>query len=603
MTEQPGIPARPPALPARLPIALLLLCAATSVAVFFRDTLTSRLDLISGNVGDNRLYIVTLEHWLAAVRGEVAARSPIFFWPEPGVLGYTDCVVLLLPPFALGRAVGLDRYLAFQGALVFTKALGFIAMSVLLHRLGVRRSVALLGGALFTISNAYHLAIGHAQLVAVAYVPLLGLLAIAWARWRAEGRSAAARVALAGAAVMLALLFSTSYYIAWFTVLVGGLIAVVAAICGSRPSWTELRRSLPDAGLAIGVLAIALVPFLVVYLPALARVGGRPFEEVRQYAAAPWQVVDVGPDNVVWGPALARLAPVRPTSNVFATYETRRGWPPLLLCLVVSTLLAASGGVRHGPHPSPHPPWAAVLGITAVLAWALATRWGHATPWKIVLLLVPGASAIRVPVRINLVINVLVIAVAMVGLDRVRSRIRTRTRRSTLMASAGFGAVGLALLLEQLNTMPVTTLSRASERAVFAHIPPPPSTCRAFYAVKPATTDIMETARGQIDAMLLAYEHRIPTLNGWSGNQPPGWALNVFDEDTAARALAWARTRGVADGLCELDLSSRRWEESPGTPTARSRAREGSVPPRRSSSPAGASGVARPAPGGQPGGS
>jgi hypothetical protein len=558
---EPGAHGRPDASHPWLAVGLLFLCGATSLAVFFRDTLTSRFDLVSGNVGDNRLYIVVLEHWLAALRGEVAVRSPMFFWPEPNVLGYTDCVALLLPPFAIGRALGLDRYLALQGAFVFTKALGFVAMHACLRRLvGLRPWAALLGAALFTISNANYLAIGHGQLTAVAYVPLLALLSGAWWRYRTHGRPTAARCALAGAAVLLALLLLTSYYVGWFTIFVGALMGLVAAFRGARRPWpspADLRRVLSDGALALGVFAIATVPFCTVYLPALHRVGGRHFDEVRMFTAAPWHVIDVGFDNVVWGGALARLAPLAPAADsIFAVYESQRGWPPLLLSLFVATMFAAAARARCGGRSQAPRGRVMVLGTTALLAWVLATRWGRATAWKLVFLWVPGASAIRVPVRINLVINLLVIAVAMIGLDRLRSRGKIGAR---WRSAAVFGALGLVLLIEELNTRPVTSISRTSEYAAFARIGTPPAACRAFYVVKPATTDILETARGQIDAMLIAYDHRIPTLNGWSGNQPPGWNLNLFDEGSAARAQAWAAARGVADGLCELDLATGSW--------------------------------------------
>ena len=215
----PAATGRGPGMPQFACTALVALAAPVSVLIFFRETVTSLGARLTGDVGDARLYIVILEHWLAVFRGDVPFRSPIFFWPEPGVLGYSDTVALFLPPYVLARACGLDRYLAYQATLMSLKAIGFAAMYLLLRRsLRVERGIAALGATLFTISNASYLAAGHTQLLSVALVPLVWLLA-----WRWERRIRPDHRCRSSYQASLALLLFTSFYIGWFTLLVSVL--------------------------------------------------------------------------------------------------------------------------------------------------------------------------------------------------------------------------------------------------------------------------------------------------------------------------------------------------------------------------------------------
>jgi hypothetical protein len=125
--------------------------------------------------------------------------------------------------------------------------------------------------------------------------------------------------------------------------------------------------------------------------------------------------------------------------------------------------------------------------------------------------------------------------------------------------------IATALLAEQINAKPIAQIDRDAERAKFARIGAPPRDCRQFYVLRAPTNETLPTAEGQIDAMFVAYRYELPTLNGWSGNVPPGWNLNFSDGGSAARARAWAAAHGVADHLCVLDLDTGAWSRDGAT--------------------------------------
>jgi hypothetical protein len=395
--------------------------------------------------------------------------------------------------------------------------------------------------------------------LAVALVPVIWLLAWRWAR---SPRSVTPLVA---AAVLLALLLMTSFYVGWFMLFVSGLgavvgIGVVVAGEGWPSAWRRMRAAASGSGRPVLYATLAFVivisPMLAVYLPALRSVGGRGFEFVVVFTPKPWQAVDVGPENLVWG-SIVRFRPS--TASVFSAGELRRGWPPLLLCLFAASVLVASRRwMRHDRRLQSRSGLLVVtLGLTAIVAWLLISQYRDVTAWRAVWALVPGAAAIRVVVRIAHVLNVLVIAVAMAGIAMfLRPDPRTGPIRRWRVVAVVLLAI--ALLVEQLNLAPIAQLSRDAEQAKFARVGPPLPGCRDFYVVRAPTKDLFPSVEGQIDAMLVAYEYLLPTINGYSGNVPPGWNLS-FEDDAVARARAWAVTRRVRRGLCVLDLETGTW--------------------------------------------
>jgi hypothetical protein len=126
------------------------------------------------------------------------------------------------------------------------------------------------------------------------------------------------------------------------------------------------------------------------------------------------------------------------------------------------------------------------------------------------------------------------------------------------MRKAAIWSVLLFLLMEQINVQRLHLISRKDETAVFSRIAAPPQQCKSFYVVNAAHPNRAFYAT-QIDAMLVSQQRNLPTLNGYSGWFPDGWKLLYFDKDYVKNARQWAINKGIASGLCSLDLSSGTW--------------------------------------------
>lgn len=538
-----------------------------SLAIFFRDFLDSHFNLIAGNLGDNRFIIAILEHWRAVAHGRASFASPNFFWPEKGVLGYSESFILFSLPYAAWRAAGFDIYVAFELTLILLKAVGFFAMLWLLRSLiRVSRLVALIGATLFTISNLYFISAGHAHLMTVVFVPLLACLACA--AWRAYGRGRRGLGHACGVAfgLLLALVLFTSFYIGWFAIFASGTVIVNALLIrvlqtrdlSPLREWARVAGGrAPVFATAVLVFAVAMIPFLITYLPALKQTGGRAFQEDLMYSARPTDLLNIGRENWMWGRAVDALM-IRSGHGPMVPGEQQRGWPPLTVALIAGGLLLGfrrkSDGGRAGLLRYDQRFLAALLGLSFVIGWALSIKIGERSLWWLVFESVPGGPAIRVPARFNIVLNILVVILACLVLEELGKR------RGRLWRIA-YWVTPVLLIAEQINTDPDHLIRRDSEGVIFARVSRPPSTCRSFFLTYPARRSEAPSflSVNQIDAMLIARNYNIRTINGYSGWFPPGWNFLRFDKDYLSNVKRWAQSESVTLGLCGLDLRNGSW--------------------------------------------
>ena len=124
------------------------------------------------------------------------------------------------------------------------------------------------------------------------------------------------------------------------------------------------------------------------------------------------------------------------------------------------------------------------------------------------------------------------------------------------------GLVAL-LIAEQFGTDVPVAVSRSIDGAALWSIPAPPKDCASFYVVtgrrdEQPYIDAEHEALypHNVDAMLLAEQWRLPTINGFSTFQPPDWD---FADPRAAsydtRVARYAVRHGLTK-VCRLDMTS-----------------------------------------------
>ena len=388
------------------------------------------------------------------------------------------------------------------------------------------------------------MATGHAQFFAAGPALVAALLTLEACAALRNGRTRHALVTGIPAAISAGLLLLTSFYVAYV------LLIVIALTLGWNLALRALARQpvLPRSYAWVvpllviaAVGAVALIPALMLYLPQ-TRAGLHDINAARTYAMTPIGLLDPGIRSIVWS-----WTNPGPTT----TPDGPHGYGPfVLLAALLGTATAVIRAFRleHGQGAAR---LVAALGLVALGLMVLITAWPKVWLWSFIWRVVPGMGAFRVTSRWSLLLAPAVMLVAVWWLASLRAR---------------FGRVlpallGLVLVAEQIVPLRVGA-NRREEEARLAAISNPPADCRVFIATRPreGVTDsfVLNIYSHNVDAMMASSVLRLPTINGFSTFNPPGWDLaETGARRYAARATAEAARHNLTP--CGLNFETLRW--------------------------------------------
>jgi hypothetical protein len=519
-------------MPALRRAAEALLTVAVTLLLAHHSLLLSGFARVQGDPGDVRFVHYCIEHTWAWLGGHPLHQRfwdlPAFF-PVHGIGAYSDVLLGVSPPYWLARALGAGPDRAYVWWLLATSALNaLVARWFLRSALGVGPLAASAGAVLIAAGAPRVHAVNHPQLVAAYWTLLvLGLLTIAL-RSRGSWR---ARAAWMGAAVAFALQAWSSYYHAWFLGLALGLAllgALVDPVLRARLASALVADGWAVA-LSLGVALVLLIPLARAYWDVSRTVGVRPMVSILLPHGQSW--LYIGPDSW-WYQPLARLPGFE---RLPVPGEQQLGVGAL------TTVVALVGlwGARRRPVV------ALMLGIAVALV-LLSTQWGPASSaWHWFHTWVPGAAGIRAVSRIGILVLIAWAAGLALAIDRLGER-------STVAAVV----LAVACVLEQgisfASFAPAEQATRVQRLAAAID-----RDCAAF--VFTPDDDGSPAWRSQIDAMWAADFSGVPTLNGYSGNYPPGWPLDDCivrgpeDQARLSRSIEeWVQATGLYGTLCRL---------------------------------------------------
>ena len=542
--------------------AIVALLCVVSVGFFFRTQILNGFSVLFGDRYDGVIEIAILEHWYDVLRGLAHWNVTGYFYPYPDTLGYNDGYVLYGLMYSGFRALGADPFLGSELTNVVVKVIGFFAFFRLArHVVRLDFRPALLGTVLFAIAGNSFLQAGHAQMLTLCFAPVMALLLFEAAAALVAGRSAVGTGWGLGAAVWYGAWLLTGWYMAWFFGLFLLTMIPVAALCAGPGGRAVAMRTARREALALGVIVVglgmAVVPFLVVFLPTAAQTGMHPFSEVMDYAPSPLDVVNLGAGNLVYGALdsdVSRWLGHGPL--VFS--ERTSGLPPLLLAMFALGTISA-----WRRRATPQGAFVLVLAVTTLVLWAAALHVGGFTAWRLIYAVVPGAKAIRVTSRLQVFLDLPVTLVAAWAVGRLAWRV----------PPVAVAAIGALLLLEQVNvpgpTGPVF-LHRTVEMRFLHAVPPPPPGCRVFYAATAQPPAFLPKVDGfysnNVAAMIVATYDHLPTINGTSTFTPPDWDFaNPERPDYVARIRSYAARHDI-HALCGLDFVTDTWLPPLGPP-------------------------------------
>ncbi|WP_052214788.1 hypothetical protein [Belnapia sp. F-4-1] len=532
------------------------LAALLAVGFFFRHQIGDGFTLLLGDRHDAVIELSILEHWVNVLAGRSAWDRTDYFFPVPGTLGYNDGYLVFGLLQAAFRAMGADLFLGGELVNMTMRLVGFLGTYALGRRaIGLRWGWALLGAAIFTISNNLYIRGSHAQIFSVGLVPVLALLLHGAVVALLEGRRGALLGWGAGFTLGVAACLMTGFYMAWYFAWCGGVMLPAWLVVAGRPARRRLLSAMRAQAwtlAAIGIVAVAVeIPFLSLYLPKAAETGMHPWADVLRHVPSPLDIIHVGEANYLWGWLVRAMnGTFRPGFPFWS--ELMTGMPPLLLMTFAASLLWLWRG--GGEAPPGRVALLRALAIAVLVTWALTLQVGGVTGWSLVYRVVPGAKAARVVARYQLFLTLPVVLLAMAMLSAEAWR----------LPRLAAGLLCALLVAEEANGYAPLFLDRPLEAGRLAAVPPAPAGCRAFYvsAARQESRfgeEVANPYNHNTEAMLVAAVRHVPTINGISTFNPPFWPEAIpedprYIEQVRAYAAHWQVT-----GLCALDLQRFIW--------------------------------------------
>ena len=525
---------------------ILGLALALSLGAVFSTQILTGFGLLTGDRLDGLIQVSILEHWFNVLRGNAAWDTTNYFYPYRGTLAYNDGYFLYGLGYAGLRALGMDPFAAAEMVNVLLRVLGF-ATAYRFANCVLRLSFpwAMLGAALFTLNISAYQQSAHAQILSVALAPGAALLAVRAMQALEAGKARTAFGWGAALALLASAWLMTAFYMAWLLGFYAGVLLL--AVLAMRPEARRrlsavLRREWLAVSAVALVFAAAVAPFLGLYLPKASESGMHSFAALRPYLPSPGDTLRVGPGNLLLGWSDRFFAP----AGAAASAERIVGWPPVHLACFLAAAWSWRG--RRAMRP-------VLVAVGAI--YALTINVGGVSGWWLVYQAVPGGKAIRVVAR----------AWIMLAAGPVLCIVLLWLRDLSDRKPAAAAVLAALLVAEQLSSGPdVARLDRLGELQQLDAVLPPPARCRAFTALSARSDDpegstTLQTMSANANAMLVAEVANLPTINGISSFNPPDWnAADPSSPSYLGRMDAYAQAHGV-DGLCGLDLRTRRWYE------------------------------------------
>jgi hypothetical protein len=549
-----------------LEIAVLLALTACGLFYFFGKTFESGFAILPGDLGDWRYNNIIAEHWFSVLKGEARWRSPIFFYPAKGMLGYSDAIFLFVPFYIPFRLLGIDSAIAFALCFMSVIGFGFVSSYLFMSRiLKLPKTVSFGASFAFAFSSMAAARYPHAALYANAFLPVLFGFGV-WFFGSILARRASI-IAGIGLSVTLALIFYTGFYTGYFAILFFIAFVTIFLVLNSALDWPSTKdafRALWASRTAIAIsalsFAVAIIPFLGTYLPAQRNVGGRDWGMVECMLPLPRDFLNVG-GNAWWHWLVKKFPPeTRPCG-----FELSFGVTPLTLTLFVLCLLWLGWKLRQARRAAPADHsvtgeeafWFRVvlaLGLAVLACWLVMLRLDFGSLWYLVYTAFPAATALRAIFRFQMVLFFIIMIVIGFTLPKIVAH------WSRQWAPGIVTVVIAAIAIEQYNPHHLYYRGKhETEQLALAGAPPP--SCRHFFVDSAG----LENAPGHIPSLggaMLAQRVGIPTLNGYSGSLPPGFVHSETRDPLYLNKVAgWVRRNNLLDGLCVVDLPRKSWHE------------------------------------------
>jgi len=488
---------------------------------------------LPGDLGDSRFNQYILEHGFYWITGKTSSfwNAP-FFYPAQNVIAYSDNHLGTLLVYSIPRMLGLDRESAFQAWFLINNVLNFAAAFWVMSRLKIHPAGIIAGAYVFTFGLPVIAQAGHLQLLPRPMVPL-GFYFLLYFFEKHENKY------LIGLFVSVLIQIYISIYTGYFMIL--SLVAtgiIWNYLIKETPSKSTLAIIVKEKWLGIIVITLLFIVFIlplaIPYYEVSKTVGTRDWSEINTMLPRFWSYF-FAPSSTLWRNWLSDShgLPMAHEHQLFI------GVMPWLACVY---LIIKSYRSKDNQEY-----FIALLMILSVLLVILITFSVHKYSLYVIFAQIPGPNSIRAVTRIILV---LLFPLSLV-LGTAISSIISHSENKWFSAILGVLFVGLTIV-DQLADE-----SSYNKKDAIARI----NLIKQKTVQHPNQVLWLESDGSgnpfyisQLSAMLAAQEMNIPTINGYSGNLPPGYSSDLVTlNNSSSQGLSeWISSNALALNIADI---------------------------------------------------
>ncbi|MGK5082335.1 hypothetical protein WDW37_03440 [Bdellovibrionota bacterium FG-1] len=549
-----------------LGLALSLWPVVSSIPSITSITLIGKY--LPADPGDTRFCMYALEHgyrWLARMPGHLSFWDPPFFFPAKNIMAYSETLITSAPLYWLWRVLLHAPDPAYGFWLLSVMSLNYWFFYLWVRRdFDLKPWAAALGAFLFAFGSPRVSQLGHPQLMpqffsVLAIHALIRIFSTPSTHLNFRRGFGWIGVFFLSCVAQL----WTSFYLGWFLAMtLFGLTCWAFCKALWRSRIIETIKSYRKAFIFWGAISIlTLIPYAQHYGAVSRQVGMGDFGRVGPWIPklSSWLYMGRGSWLYNWMHELEPWGLIL-KNGIAHEHAIGVGFLSLILSLAGLYLEKGRTSIR-------------ILGVAAAGLFVASTRFfPHVALWGILYEVLPAAGAIRAVARVGLITLIpLSLGLAL-----------WFNRRKTVWVPVLLGAF---CILEQAHSIAYYDNSQSiAEIAEFSKLIDP-ARCRYFFLsprFMPDALDIPGTAsrfwrnqpgarriswRYQLDAMWVGLATGVPTLNGYSGNFPPGWGDSMFQNGILTPAditrldgdlTHWLQHEGLSrEGLCWISPEMR----------------------------------------------
>jgi hypothetical protein len=535
------------------PYRFLFFCVILLEAVFFRNIIANP-DTLIGTDGDARLVNLILEHWYRVWTFKTDSIGAVpYFAPLKSTLGFTDTFFIYGVPYTLLRLSGLDWLAAQQIVWVAVHVFGGAALVILLKKYFKLPVYAVFAGLVIgNYSNAYYLSTGHPQLLSLSVLPFIAILIFEFYQ---NFHIRKKRIFYACAVIVsFALLAFSTFYMAYFFALFLTAAHITLFVCKHNEKRNTvsgyihiIKANIKEILFYAAVCCIALLPFLLTYIPALKEQKGVSMGMLLNTPGY-YTFFNVAPENILWG---------FPAVDAKEGTEGITGFPFITLVLGILAI-AAQFKKRDKKSFLDYTVFCAAVSLCVLELLVLRFN-NNFTMWAFVNRFLPGASVLRALSRLHLFTAFpLAILIACYLADKISNSKNIKLKNLLVCVLCLF------LFLEHQNSAQITRWNKSACREILKNITPPPDDCGYFALVDRRITRAHEKEKedafkdSNLDAFMIATFFNLKTINGYSGFDPNGWTQPFDDEEGRTGLREWIDRYGLRN-VYIYDVVENRW--------------------------------------------